>query len=174
MFYDLTKIPVTLETFCDKEAVRHGISLPFLIDGYVYATDSRIAVRVPRHDYHGPLAADKTELPRPRADRIGWEHAVDSWGPVPEPEACDHCDNRRVVGYTEYDGEPDDNLLVRCSQCVVVVQGVRLRWHLVEPLTRFAGAELECGVEREDPQRDQPVHFRWPGGEALVMPLNKS
>lgn len=42
--------PPYLQPFCDPGAYRYLISVPFVVDGYRYATDGRIVVRVPTAD----------------------------------------------------------------------------------------------------------------------------
>lgn len=169
MFFDCTKCPVTLETFCDKESERFDLALPFRRSGNVYATDGRIVVRVPATHYDGPLALATAKTPNP--EDFGWdkEVAVASWDAVPEPLPCEDCKDQRGAPYQVPDDDGyyyDESIRVTCPHCRIVVQGVTLAWHLVEPLTRF-GDNLECGVGVQA----IAVHFRFDGGYALVMPL---
>ena len=171
MNYDCSKCPVMLESFCEKDRSRYKRDLPFRRGDYVYATDGHIIVRVPPESYSGQAA---TEGKFPRVEDLGWGEEVVKWGKVPEPRSCKHCKNQRSVpiecGRDEYnDAEYDENVRVPCPKCCVKIQGQAIAWHLVEPLTRFAD-ELECGIA----DGDGPVHFRFDGGNALVMPLKDS
>lgn len=44
---------IDLSRFCDKSSSRHGLAKPFVVDGWKYATDDRIAVRVPANEKNG-------------------------------------------------------------------------------------------------------------------------
>jgi hypothetical protein len=166
--YDLSKCQVTLESFCDKDSSYYNIDLPFRCGDWIYATDGHICVRVPWREYSGTLSDGRI----PDTSILKWSSEVE-WGPVPEPQPCETCHDRRVVplevSTKDFYASPevDANILVPCDECRVIVGSHRLKWSYVEPLTRFA-TNLECGAPN-DP--GAPVRFRFDGGEALVMPI---
>lgn len=170
MNYDCSKCPVTLETFCCKEAGMYDLRLPFRDGRYVYATDYAIIVRMLLDSYNGPLAESGKF---PSVSGVGWNDTVVEWGPVPRPVECQKCKNRRVIPHDFYVRTTDARtnyvvVLIPCDACTIEIHKTRVAWRLVEPLMRFA-PDLEVGVTSDNP--GCAVHFRWNDGYALVMPL---
>jgi hypothetical protein len=173
MNHDCSKCPVTLESFCEKKSPGYNLDLPYRDGDHVYATDGRVWVRVPIDGYGGPLATGGGRYPN--AAKMDWGDEGIEWGPVPEPQSCEACHDRRVRAYcwhaldeSGYLGKgTDPNLLFPCVDCLVMIHGRMMAWNLVEPLTRF-GDGLEVGVSGDDV--NSAVHFRFHGGYALVAP----
>lgn len=161
MYYNLSQLPVCLETFCNKKSFHYQLGLPFRRGEFVYATDGRICVRMPADSYDGPVA---TEGKFPKIESLDWDKEVVKWGPVPEPQPCDKCHDLRVRPYVE-PKEDNHSLMVPCGKCTVEIEGRKLAWWLVEAVTRFATG-LEVGVTTD---LEAAVHFRFNGGYALLM-----
>ena len=124
--------PITLEDlqkFCTCDKIRYELTQPFTAGEFTYATDGRIAVRVPaipgadatpkKTDLTKAFAHDATlrkpiELPR------GWQDFPELKGPCnsckgtgkyPEMIECDTCDGSGEVTCSECDNDHD------CKDC---------------------------------------------------------
>lgn len=117
--------------FCDSDFSRCDLSTPFHLRGFVYATDSRIMVRIPGEEFqsHGDRRV-------PNADALPWWLQSAKWHDWPRMEwqpdvsphqrcpicdgkgrvgrevtVCENCDDCYVVG-VDHSGHP-----YRCGKC---------------------------------------------------------
>jgi len=169
MNYDCSQCPITLESFCEKRPGRFPLGMPFRFGEYVYATDNIIAVRVQADSYDGNASMGKKF---PDITALGWDGTVTEWTTIPEPQHCDHCNDRRTVFYEQGEEKENCDLLVPCPECEVLIHGKRVVWEYVAALIRF-GANLTCGITKDQRNPYSPVHFQFDGGHALLMPLEQ-
>lgn len=191
---------VTLLPFCDRAPYRYNIGEPFVLGGYLYATDSRICVRAPtsRPDSEGWFPNAGLIFEQFQLHAIHWNRHRDQglaadglplWNPWPP---------RAVFVQTEDDaqtgivcpicrGEGDyyvDGDAVSCVYCdrsgfVERFDNVRLGnpFDATSPL--IAGrywaliAQLPDVWWREPKDESAPLYFRFRGGEGALMPIAK-
>lgn len=96
---------IDLSLFCDSEVMRYDLSKPFTIDGWRYATDAKICVRVPTDDPSDELKANDLHGRFPDCRTLPWPDAKTrdtlAWMPMPPvpPEAwevCPCCEGSKV------------------------------------------------------------------------------
>ena len=52
---NLKHLPMNLSAFCSQDIYRHELQTPWHFHGYTYATDGRVAVRIPTEEPDSPL-----------------------------------------------------------------------------------------------------------------------
>lgn len=167
-----------LQKFCSIDPTRQAIHQPWTRDGFTYATDGRILVRV-------PAMADVPENEQaPNADRL-WPMSS-TWQvtgqPVPEhpPEPfstpCKECDGKGKWSETRGKRRVDSE----CTECdgtgsVVQAQPIAFGKHLLSDVY-LRKLSLLPGVKwlHESTEENLPVRFTFDGGEGLLMPMRKS
>lgn len=142
------------------------IEKPFVKDGYRYATDGRIAVRVPVSDAN-------SEGTFPRVDTLGWLHGTatewsdwpldsDDWPDIIE-HPCDGCEDCGYTG-THYD--------VPVNQNYPLTKTLNVGWLYAKRIALLPNPTFAI-VEPE--RYDHPiVLFRFgENGEGILMPLGE-
>ena len=174
--------------FCEKEPCRYGINEPFVVGGFRYATDGKLAVRVPADGE--PDADYKIKLPR----KIGelFKPAAVEWLLWPAVEVCGNCNGSGVVlgdcdmcsgtgdhecscgdkhecGYCEGDGKVDD--LCDCRRAVggsVKCGASEISMYYSRKISQLPRASYQPTATPAT-----PVHFKFDGGEGVVMPFSE-
>jgi hypothetical protein len=177
---------VNLLEFCEHNAFRRPIAEPFVQDGYLYATDARIAIRIPTKQSNTeredgaryPRMADIFTGLKPVQSR--W-HAEEGWLQwptkpleIPTPTdakqgvVCPIClgggeywtdgDTRRCV-YCDGDGYL--SLYDNASLGPACFSG--MYWRLI--------ARLPNVWYREPKNAGKPLWFRFAGGDGVLMPI---
>jgi hypothetical protein len=159
---------VDLDLFCNPQEREPGrdLSVPFSLNGYTYATDGAICVRVPRR----PDIPENKDAPNAEA-RLSWDFSRVKFGPLPKlktlPDKCGWCLGR---GYQH--NCPDCRC--ECEHCngfgkfAPKVQIGKTHFSAQYVAWIEALPELEIGKPRPAPH---PLPFRFKGGEGLLMPL---
>ncbi|HEY3967264.1 MAG TPA: hypothetical protein VGM05_22080 [Planctomycetaceae bacterium] len=105
---------IDLMEFCGEYA-RHDYSLPHQVDDWIYATDSRMAVRV------RPILADALLHANDRVppfSRLPWDKSKLVWRPIQKPDPivavsiCPQC------GGSGYWPKPPAQFIVSCANCL--------------------------------------------------------
>jgi hypothetical protein len=160
-----------LKELCARsQSGRHDMTTPFTVNGWKYATDSRIVVRVPTD---GPNDAGDN---RPNAEKLFERFPVEgSWREWPQAlyeenyEMCSACDGD---GYMD-DQDPDDD----CPRCdgdgqtlmpFILVDGMRISLRYDSAVRALPGPIEFAHETRSGPTA---VCFRFNGGQGMVMPL---
>lgn len=179
----ITKTAIDLQKFCGEDetfgsSARYIFTQPFTKNGWTYATDGRICIRIP--------TGDTNTEPPPQREGESFQRQFppcdDLFKPVKEPisnpwpttgmvravEVCPQCDGEGVVGCEEC-GEK------RCLYCKGTLR-------MEQTIGRKVGAHL-VGVKYDDlilslpspywiagaaPNRALP--FTFSGGEGQIMP----
>lgn len=193
---------VTLLPFCDPHPYRANIGEPFVKDGWMYATDARICVRVPcsQPDSEGRFpdvavvfrlygVKEPPTTVRHRDGGVAYSGlaAWQQWPTKPiwvktEPDkqtgiTCPLCHGE---GETFWGG--DSQACVYCDRT-----GLLERFENVELGIPFdASSPLIAGKYwslisrlpdvwyREPENSEKPIHFRFRGGEGLLMQIDRS
>lgn len=102
--------PIDLMPFCNRESTRFDLDRPFSSNGWTYAADGCIAVRV-AHVSPSPTKADR--VPNlsflPFGDIHGWRPWPEQrwWTEIGDVDWCPYCEGLGFVGAD----------VVRCDQC---------------------------------------------------------
>jgi len=153
-----------------------GIAEPFVIGGWLYATDGRIAIRI------RTMAADTPSLETP--DMVGLFDTLTptavAWLPWPTkhpeatsqiPECCPICDG---MGWYYTDGESK-----ACIYCDRGGDVEKINDRIVGKAI-FAGrycariSQLPNCFYRDPQREDEVLWFRFSGGDGLLMPMKKA
>lgn len=164
---------IDLMPFCSRDDARPYIERPYSRGEWTYATDGRILVRVPRIDD----VPDNDKAPDAQKlfdQNTGGEHIKLPAFEIPKPgpaEECDECEGRGV------DHECPD-CKCTCSECHGTGEPVRgKRTSVGIDHVTFAGRYMLLlqalpNVELTlPPGPDVPSHFRFDGGEGLLMQM---
>jgi hypothetical protein len=167
---------IDLKPFCSINASRPGIMQPFRDGDFVYATDTRIILKIPATD-HPPITASYHPL-TPTSGSIaalGWRHnEITNWKPCSEWfEKCGYCN-----GTTEH--KCNCGVTHQCGHCSgtglrnrtrnVTIGAATIHRNYAKLIWTLPNAE----VEADPKQFDACVAFRFTGGEGLVMGLRTS
>lgn len=154
---------VNLYVFVSKEEGRPAIQRPWSENGFTFATNGKLLIRVSDKDYPA--------LPNPEAPKVGsrfaWNHAsLDEafWRDLPEipPRKFADC---KECGMDDCD--PND----RCPVIErVTINGVGLNNHLLADLVRFDKVQVHI-PDNIDPEKIAPIPVRFEGGLGYIMPL---
>lgn len=171
---------VTLLEFCDRYAWRHAIGQPWAKDGYLYATDARIAIRIPTSQPDTPTG--DARLPKIADVFAQWPvPATAAWQRWPvKPvfvdtahETGEDCPICHGDGFYYTDGD-----VRRCVYCdgsgkVQAFDNVELGKSYVAGVYWDKIRRLPDPWYVEPEKADEPVHFRFLGGEGLLMPIKQ-
>lgn len=177
---------VHLLPFCDEFSWKYDLCEPFVKDGYVYATDSRIALRIPtRRSNTFDMSSRSARFPKmgETFDNLLTNHldSKEPWLPWPtkpifveteaDAQAGIACPICRTQGHYYADGDA-----VTCVYCDAT--GWVERWdHVDTGKSIIAGrywrliSRLPCVWYRERMREDDPIWFRFAGGDGLLMTI---
>lgn len=156
-----------LKPFCSDET-RPSISLPFHEDGWTYATDGRIIIRVPKREDitevpDRPPVVSKTALKFNHDEISGWEPLPENIPPL-HKETCRACgngtDSRDYCDECEGEGEFDFPESVPVGKKLIANKYLLLILTLPNPVI----APNATGIHEACP-------FKFDGGVGLVMPI---
>lgn len=172
---------IDLQSFCSHgdDAIRYDTHKPFVFDGWLYATDCRICIRVPTTD-------PTTDGKYPRADRLFTPFAG-TFTPLPEIQACESCRFAPGPHKETCDGCGGDGMCDRCpcekphtcgvcqgtgqeeTYCdcrVEILPGLDVEGRYYGMLKTLPGAKIgHHGTETD------PIRIVFDGGEGLLMPM---
>jgi hypothetical protein len=165
---------IQLDRFCGKDEFRPKLHLPFSKGDWTYASDGRIAVRVPRW----PTVPERAEAPN--AEELFAKDVTDEFRPLPaitiplpkEPEDCEECDGRGVKHECPTCG-------CTCRACSGSGQrpvGDRVSVGIgpsVFPARYILLLQSLPSVQITTPDnRNIPARFRFDGGEGLLIQIH--
>lgn len=170
---------IDLKQFCGTELTRYYLNEPWTRDGFTYATNGHILVRVPaRHDIEDqPKAPDITKMPWPN----GVVEFIDAPRMVLPPVSlrkCEECGGRRF----EHEC-PDCECaceLCACELCdgtgevssddktSIDFNGNLFALRYIRQLMKLQRLTIGSGEYQAS-----PMPFKFKGGEGLLMPLRK-
>ena len=137
---------MNINRFCGGP-VEMGTRDTFVVDGWRYATDCRICVRVQTKARNSPA----TRV-RAKAARLDWSASRAQWHPMPTAE-----DINLLPPYPAYGSIPDAVRLGRCRffrRCYL----------------RMLAALPDCEWQ-DSTQWNKAMRLRFAGGEALLIPV---
>lgn len=181
---------IDLSKFCDPESSRYSIQKPWVKNGYTYATDGRVLVRVDTADEPDTVAEPGSGLRFPKADDILPPLAASEsdWLPWPKVEPCETCMASNKIPCIECDGHGECNLCrcktphecgncdgtgsIDCETCTDI-GGFSHRFGKAEIALKYAFAISALPDVKYLPQEkpDGVVRFRFDGGEGAVASL---
>jgi hypothetical protein len=164
---------IYLKPFCSVEVdSRYAIDSPFNVGGYTFATDGRIAIRIPSAEPDSQ-PVDKRRFPR--MDGLEWFHdryPASEWQPWPFPNyaklgtALDECGDKT----SDFQHSGNSSAYMRLEMplangelqpriChIAIARDILIRAFLPNP-------QFIC-----EPERDR-VLIKFDGGEAILMAL---
>lgn len=189
-FYGPATLQIDLTPFCDPDGTRYSINRPWILRGWEYATDGRIAVRL-KTDKPDDVSRQTTGLRRylrddetkvPDIEGLGWKHAeLNDWQPWPEAAyedgevSCeaDGCDS----DYIEF---AEDSKCKSCNGKGYTIgpyyQPIGAIWigaRYDRLIRQLPGVEYSFGdVKSYD--LNTAILFRFDGGEGIIMPIDRS
>jgi transcription elongation factor Elf1 len=197
------QLTIDLQPFCEVDSVRYSIDKPFVINGYRYATDSRVLVRVPCDE---PDSVTPLPVPRSAGElfaKFPGERA--RWRPWPEPEylsgkiECPTCSGRGLVECRRCDacsgkGEIECRECGQSKECAACggYGEIGLRCKTCHGAGEFVGPKyqpigsliIDARLDRNirdllnvqfvlQRYENNPICFKFDGGQGLVMPMLK-
>lgn len=162
---------INLQSFCgnDRE-IRTHLRAPFELDGYVYATNGHLLVRVPAGGYPGNEPFQNGLHPKNVidlvADALAAEGEYIAFPEMQEPAKCSRCNGTGIDPDDDEDG-PED-----CWDCagsgyertIKKVGDTTFGAHYVWRLSQLPGATIKPrGMKKA-------AAIKFDGGEALLMP----
>lgn len=192
-----TETAIGLRKFCEREPnTRYAINDPWNAGGFTYATDCRVCIRVPTAEPDTPRGERKFV---PAADVVNPIDRVSKWHPWPAVERCEACNgdggkvipagpcgecNGRGFEICEECGSDDKIICGRCDGAKTLPERFeRCEACVYERIGGFGGRQIArhyasligtlpnvCwGGAKDGPE--EPLFFRFDGGEGVVMPL---
>lgn len=186
--------PQELIPFCSTDETRPSLRQPYTRGGYTYATDGRIAVRVPAIDGipdRVPAIDGIPDVERaPDCEGVfrtltptdaPWQPIPTDLPELPDGHECPECNGRAEVrwSYRDKDGDKHERSF-ECPVCdgdgVIEGRPVPMPWQgLTLDARRVAKfAALPGPVEFQAPSDPyEPVRVRFNGGIGLFMPMTE-
>lgn len=178
-----------LSKFCDPDSSRYALQQPWRVDGFIYASDGRVAARIP--DDGRELVIVEGRKPDCRQIFEPYFSQVVEWQSPPElvpcvdcvagevPKECRDCDGRgRVPCKNECDDncptcEGERTVKSNCEKCCVVL-GNRLFYRkFLFLFLSIPGLQWGLCPKSSDDEMG-PVYFCGDGGFAgIAMPRRK-
>lgn len=174
---------IDLKVFCDPDSQRYDLSTPYVQNGWKYATDTRVAVRVEARGEPDTVSERKL----PTASVLNWmtpaQIADATWHKLPEipPEKKEKCEDCEGHGhYTKPNGEPVmcQGQFVWCESCDgsgetvkwqrVPFESVILRDDILRKIATLPNVEI-C----VHPKQSMTVGIRFDGGIGLASTMIK-
>jgi hypothetical protein len=152
---------IDLQSFCAKDDVRSYLMQPFVIDGYTYATNGHVIVRVRGAPGQEPSNPARAAAPRLFAvEYTDYELLPE----IPAPQTCPECHG----GGEEYE---DECMYSMCRDGELFqLMKVGAAWFDVRYLHRIAQLP---NVRISVVGRDAMAAFVFDGGEGRVMPCRE-
>ena len=166
---------IDLSVFCESEtskSTRYDLRKPWYQDGYIYATDARICVRVPL-DGLAPLSEKGRKVPVSASD-LDWPRTEKGWRPWPRKRwvkpsfgtshICPVCDGKgQQCDHCNGVGEGSDFASIQKIGGRIIAAHYDRRIRALPDV-----AYLLVGKTCE-----KPIAFRFDGGEGLIYVLTQ-
>lgn len=190
-----TKPTIDLTPFCDPDtSSRYALDQPWVVDGWRYATDGRIMVRIPATgEPDSPKPPDEKKRPKDVASIVE-SLTGDNWQPWPAIKPCRICDGKGKhledcencegtgtckscnCGHKHQCGDckGERQSLVRCDECFKSGSlddrfgEAELSHHYAHLIACLPSVSYLPTTNTED-----GVRFRFDGGEGVVMGLSQ-
>jgi hypothetical protein len=169
---------IDINPFCGREETRPYLHTPFNHDGYTYATNGQILIRVAKRDGMGDRPSELRSFDGLIASlQLRWFDPDASFAPIPEfvlvkrPAkkceicygsgtcTCECCDHEHDCGRCDGSGTAiDERNIARFPE-----QDINLAY--IELIRALPGVEIAFGKDNE------PAVFRFEGGVGCIMPM---
>lgn len=166
---------IDLQPFCGTEETRHYLMKPFSKDGFTWATNGNIAIRVPlRHDvpefdakvplkvempFKGHEGATFKALPKVKWPESDPSKACETCGGSGHQHDCPDCE----CTCEGCDGSGQETIMASVSVRSVLFDSKYVRMILDMPSSTFSSA----------PKDAEPAPFTFEGGIGVLMPLRR-
>ena len=171
-----TTTEIDLKPFCHTDVKRYAMDKPFVIDGWEYATDGRICVRIPADGEPNALEPKDGKKRPTKPWEIFAEVPADAvWRKWPKVSKCVNCNGT---------GNVDGCAGCKCGRCPGDADSgctcrnpgtFERRFGKVELSRHYAALVATLPNVRYVPQpnSDAPLAFCFDGGEGRVMGLEQ-
>lgn len=170
-----------LQTFCSTDDMRLGLQSPLTINGYTYATDGRIIIKVPAID-GVPETTKEILIARICAEFSGVKN-TGRFLPVPPPDGnCSTCLGLKKIACVFCDccgWKIDLATDIPCLDCEGSGKGyndkqVPFEDHELNPIYLRKLLTLPNCKIASNLDSNNPVSIMFDGGQGLLMPMLKS
>ena len=185
-----TENTIDLSIFCEPQQPR--LATPWVVDGWLYATNCCIAARVPTTEANSPSLERGKRPDLPVLFRV-FVATVSEWQAFPHVEQCKRCNGKGTAfgrcSYCKGTGEHECECghSHECPDCGgegELDQPCDCVHSSVDPIQLGAAwikrrfAQLICRLPEPEylpqPQALERVLFRFAGGQGIVMPIDRS
>jgi len=145
--------------FCDLNSTRYDLSIPFIYNGWKYATDGRVAVRVRTEKPNDPVS-DNRKLPTAQIEQIFNSFPPDGYMTCEFPTVkrlCgdDWCAKCNSIGWVKTKYDPiEDSDEIACDICnptfdckTKVIYGVKFTLHWWAMLENLPGIKIAGEIQ---------------------------
>ena len=166
---------IDLQKFCSTDKSRNHLHAPFSRGGYTWATNGHIALRLPlREDI--PENDQSPNIERVWRDGVGEYVPVTPWiVPKPDRKDCEMCDARGTL-------HECPSCTCECEECEgtgyvdeiqsVTVGSADIQAKYAALMMTLPG--LAVIVPEKDDTKSMMLHFRFDGGEGILMKLREN
>jgi len=165
-----------LKQFCSHDPTRYYLMKPFSQDGYTWATNGHIMVRVAQIDGIAPFDGKAINVARPLKGIEDAQFSSRAFTLPPAPEELDDCIKCAGRG-TEHECPDCDCTCEYCKGTGRVDRESKISTTISGQIVQLAYARMVAGlpgveVSERASEGIAPLFFRFDGGVGALMPLS--
>ena len=162
-----TQTSINLKPFCAKPGGRYSLDAPFVIGGWLYATDGAVIVRIPATSE--PDVGLERKVPRKLEAYLPTVADDATWHAFPKVKECLPCAGHGFIDVPCPTCGQDTKKMCECKATAIRLGPAEVAEYYASLIASLPGVQYVKPATAND-----IVRFRFDGGEGSVMPLQPS